>query len=86
MSDVTHKLEFPFSIGSAQYTEVKIRRPKVAEYRALKTVPEDERDIHTIELLTGLLPAQIDAMDLADFTAINDVVTGFLRNSRKKKA
>ncbi|MCR1838660.1 phage tail assembly protein [Pasteurella caecimuris] len=75
MTDVTLTLLFPITDGEGKLlNELKIRRPKVKDIRNMKGSTEIEQSISLISIATGLVPEDIDELDIADFKRVSEVV------------
>lgn len=73
MSETILKLEFPFPDGQGNtITELKIRRPKVRDIR--KMTGKTEMAVSLLAIVTGLVPEDIDELDIADFQAASKIV------------
>lgn len=65
----TVKLDYPIKDGHGnEITELKIRRAKAKDIRKMKGATDSEQSISLLALLTGLVPEDIDELDIADFT------------------
>ena len=81
MSETILKLEFPFPDGQGNtITELKIRRPKVRDIRKMTGKTETEMAVSLLAIVTGLVPEDIDELDMADYaklqTAFKEMVKG----------
>ncbi|WP_032092053.1 MULTISPECIES: phage tail assembly protein [Pasteurellaceae] len=75
MSDVIVALDFPIQDGEGNpITELKIRRPKVKDIRKMTGKTDAEQSISLLAILTGLVPEDLDALDIADFKRAAEVV------------
>ncbi|NNI07731.1 phage tail assembly protein [Pasteurella multocida] len=65
----TVKLDYPIKDGHGnEITELKIRRAKAKDIRKIKGTTDSEQSISLLAILTGLMPEDIDELDIADFT------------------
>ena len=75
MSETILKLEFPFPDGQGNtITELKIRRPKAKDIRKMKGSTDIEQSISLLSIVTGLVPEDLDELDIADFKRAAEVV------------
>lgn len=75
MSETILKLEFPFHDGQGNtITELKIRRPKVRDIRKMTGKTETEMAVSLLAIVTGLVPEDIDELDISDFQAASKIV------------
>jgi hypothetical protein len=69
------KLQYPLD----GVEEVELRRPKVRDLRKMDKVKGDlAKSVALIADLTELSPDQVEELDAADFTAISDIVAGWV--------
>ncbi|PCJ13800.1 MAG: hypothetical protein COB04_16060 [Gammaproteobacteria bacterium] len=82
-TSVTIKLEYPIEYGEETISEIVLKRPKGKHLRKLPA----EMDMDDILLFAGelsdLTPAQIDELDAADITKIQEKISGFLERGQK---
>lgn len=70
MSDVTLSLEYPIQDGKGNtLTQLVIRRPKARDIRKMKGNTDIEQNISLLALITGLVPEDLDALDILDLKA-----------------
>lgn len=75
MSDVIVALDFPIQDGEGKtITELKIRRPKAKDIRKMKGNTDIEQSISLLSIVTGLVPEDLDELDIADFKRAAEVV------------
>ncbi|OOF88061.1 phage tail protein [Rodentibacter ratti] len=75
MSDVIVALDFPITNGEGkQITELNIRRPKVKDIRKMTGNTDVEQSISLLAIVTGLVPEDLEALDIADFKRAAEVV------------
>lgn len=64
----TVKLDYPIKDGQGnEITELKIRRAKAKDIRKMRGSTDTEQSISLLAMLTGLVPEDIDELDVADF-------------------
>ncbi|KGQ56569.1 Uncharacterised protein [Gallibacterium anatis] len=74
------KLDYPIRDGeSKEITELHIRRAKAKDIRKLRSTTEVEQSIELLAALTGLVPEDIDELDVADFTKASVVIEKMLK-------
>ncbi|WFF39594.1 phage tail assembly protein [Moraxella nasibovis] len=79
-SHISIQLDYPITDGHGkQITEITIRRPKVKDLRKVaheskgrEDTPSIEMEISMLSRLTDLLPEDLDALDMADYTKIQE--------------
>lgn len=79
----TVKLEHPIQLEGGELAEITIRRPKVRDARDARTKhanPADQ-EIALLAKLSGLPPAAIEDLDMADYAKLQEVLTGFFGSS-----
>lgn len=79
-----YRLQYPIHPGTgAEVTEVRVRRLKGADFRRIRRQYDDEDDVSDALLCaaTGLTLADLDALDGADFVALEEQVKGFFSRS-----
>ena len=75
MSDVIVALDFPIQDGEGKtITELKIRRPKVKDIRKMTGNTDAEQSISLLAIVTGLVPEDLEELDIADFKRAAEVV------------
>ena len=75
MSDVIVALDFPIQDGEGNsITELKIRRPKVKDIRKMTGNTDAEQSISLLAIVTGLVPEDLEELDIADFKRAAEVV------------
>lgn len=71
----TIKLDYPIKDGHGnEIKELTIRRAKAKDIRQMKGKTDTENTIILIALLTGLVPEDIDELDIADFTKVAEAI------------
>ncbi|WP_112122442.1 phage tail assembly protein [Haemophilus influenzae] len=75
MSETILTLNYPIQEGQGNtLTELKIRRPKVKDLRKMKGATEVEQSINILAIVTGLVPEDIDELDMSDFQRAAKVI------------
>lgn len=75
MSETTLALDFPIQDGQGNtITELKIRRPKVKDIRKMTGNTDAEQSISLLAIVTGLVPEDIDELDMADFQRAAQII------------
>lgn len=86
----TIRLSEPLQIDGRAVTELRVRRPKVRDLKALETHKDGASDmdqgIAMVALLTDLPAAAIEDMDAGDFATLSEVIAGFLPKPPAPKA
>ena len=78
---VTVELAYPFTPkgAKAELREVTLRRCRAGDFRKVAGLDADAQSFRLVELCGGLLPADVDCLDVADWNALVGVVSGFSR-------
>lgn len=64
----TIKLDYPIKNGQGvEVTELNIRRAKAKDIRKMRGTTDTEQSISLLATLTGLVPEDIDELDISDF-------------------
>jgi hypothetical protein len=73
------ELQFPIDFEGGKLSKVGLRRPKVADVvKARKGLKDEaEQEVALIAKLSGLPPAAIEDLDVADYKKIQEVLSGF---------
>lgn len=73
------QLKYPIPFEGAQLTEIEVRRPKVADVTAVRKGKRDEaeQEVALIAALSGLPVSAIEELDLADYKALQEMLSGF---------
>ena len=75
MSETILTLNYPIQDGQGNtLTELKIRRPKVRDLRKMTGKTEAEQSINILAMVTGLVPEDIDELDMSDFQRAAKVI------------
>ena len=70
----TVKLKYPVRLATGEtLTELKLRRPRVGDLRAVAHLSGDaEQELAIFTRITGLVPEDLDELDLADYKQVQD--------------
>lgn len=73
-------LKHPFVASGKKVEKLTLRRPTVKDLRTMGRYGESEEDkeIGLMAALTGMIPEDLDAMDLADYKALQESFRGML--------
>jgi hypothetical protein len=73
------ELQFPIDFEGGKLSKVELRRPKVADVvKARKGLKDEaEQEVALIAKLSGLPPAAIEDLDIADYKKLQEVLSGF---------
>ena len=75
MSETILTLNYPIQDGQGKtLTELTIRRPKVKDLRKMQGATEVEQSINILAIVTGLVPEDIDELDMSDFQRAAKVI------------
>lgn len=76
MSDVTKlALEYPITTPDGMViSELTIRRAKAKDIRKMTGKTELEQSMELLSALTGLVPEDLDELDIADFKRASEIV------------
>lgn len=79
-------LQYPIKDGNGnEITELNIRRAKARDVRKMKGENDLEQSINLLSTLTGLVPEDIDELDIADLQAAAKIVEGMIKGKSAKK-
>lgn len=75
----TVKLKYPVKLATGQTLEqLEVRRARVGDVRAVAHIEsETEQGLALIARVTGLVPEDLDMLDLADLNALQETFRGF---------
>lgn len=76
-SEITNiQLDFPIQDGNGNtITELNVRRAKVKDIRKMQQQKnESEQEVFLLHLLTGVLPEDLDKMDISDYAKLQTVI------------
>jgi hypothetical protein len=73
------ELQFPIDFEGGKLSKIELCRPKVADVvKARKGLKDEaEQEVALIAKLSGLPPAAIEDLDIADYKKIQEVLSGF---------
>ena len=73
-------LQYPIEVDGVEYTELNMRRLKVRDQLAAKKVKGDDavQEVHLFANLCEVKPDVIEALDIKDYRAIQEVFRTFL--------
>ncbi len=79
----TIKLDYPIAAEGRTIDEITLRRPKVRDMLAADGLAgsEAEKEIRMFANLAEMTPATIEALDLADYQALQEAYKGFLSSA-----
>ncbi len=68
------KLDYPITTADGtEYTELSVRRVTVGDMRSVAHLKTDvEQEIAMVSRITGLVPEDIDLLDLTDYKKVQD--------------
>lgn len=76
----TVKLDYPIKDGQGnEVTELNIRRAKARDVRKMQGNTETEQSISLLATVTGLVPEDIDELDVSDFVRASQVIEKMLK-------
>lgn len=77
------KLEFPIQIDGAKVGQLTMRRPTVKDMRVARNSGKTDADqeLTLIANLTQVTPADIEALDMADYLKLVEELKGFFGSS-----
>lgn len=72
------KLKYPVRLATGQVlSELKVRRPRVGDLRAVMHIgSEVEQGLMLVARVTGLVPEDLDELDLQDLEAVQATFRG----------
>ena len=81
-----YQLEFPIEVGDLDpIVTVTLKRFNGGQMRAIQKVKDDfDKISKMIELSTGLVPIQVDSMDVIDITQLGEICGVFMSASPRK--
>lgn len=73
-------LDFPISVGGVETNSLTLRRPKIADQKAVQLSKKSpmEAEIDLFANLLQITPAEISEMDLADYSKVSEAYVSFL--------
>lgn len=79
MTRETITLQYPVTVDGEEITELRIRRPKMADLkRGQKHKNDLEKSIHLIADLAEVSPMVVEELDAADFATVSAKVGEFM--------
>lgn len=80
MDTTTIKLQFPIHVNGQEVAELRLRRPKVRDRLAVEkmSASQAEKEVRFIANLCEMAPDEIEELDMADYTRVQEAVTNFL--------
>ena len=80
MEKTTIKLQYPLHVNGRELTEIQLRRPKVRDRLAVEKMSANqaEKEVRFIANLCELAPDEIEELDMADYTKLQETVSGVL--------
>jgi hypothetical protein len=80
-SPVVVDLEFPIEAHGEEVRSLTFRRPTFGDLLATEGLGEIETSGKLIELLAGIPPSSVRALDAADFEKVGLAIAGFFESS-----
>lgn len=79
-TNIKINLEYPINVNGVNISELIIRRPKVKDRLIAEKINGNQADkeIRFVAMLCGLAPENIEDLDMADYTRIQEVIASFL--------
>jgi hypothetical protein len=67
-------LKYPFTAGGKKIEKLSLRRPTVKDLRTMGRFgdSDEDKEIGLIASLAGMIPEDMDVMDVADYKALQD--------------
>ena len=80
MDRTTITLQYPLQVNGHEVTEIRLRRPKVRDRLAVEkmSASQAEKEVRFVANLCEMAPDEIEELDMADYTKIQETVTSFL--------
>jgi hypothetical protein len=80
LSNTNIKLDYPLTIDGKQVSELSVRRPKVKDQRNAEKAATDNagQEISLFSALTGINPEDLEELDMADYTKLQQAYSSFL--------
>ena len=77
------KLDHPITVDGAKVSEITLRRPTVRDMRVARNSGKDDasQEIALVANLATLAPADVEALDLADYAKVQKALAGFFGSS-----
>lgn len=69
-------LTFPITLGTGETLDtLSVRRAKVKDIRKMNEHKNDaDKEIHLLSALTGLVPEDLDNLDISDYAKLQEVM------------
>lgn len=73
-------LEYPIHVNGQEVRELQLRRPKVRDRLAVEkmSASQAEKEVRFIANLCEMAPNEIEELDMADYSKIQETITNFL--------
>lgn len=87
MAAMTITLEYPVKLAEGELKSLKVRRPTLGDHlEADKGGGNDlDREARLFARITGTNQEDLQLLDMADYKALQELYSGFLKPSRKEK-
>lgn len=83
---ISIQLDYPVELGTGEtLTTLNIRRAKAKDILHLKGNSETEQGFNLLATLTGLVPEDLEELDIADFTKASKVVEQMVKGKSAEK-
>ena len=81
-------LDYPIVAGKGRVEKLIMRRPKVRDLKASSRFGSgaENQEVDMFAILTGLVPEDLDGLDMVDYAKLQDSFRGLLDRSRKPVA
>ncbi len=79
----TLKLKYPITWGSEIITELRFRKMRFVDMKAISGKGETEAMGILVSRLTGMTPPFVDELDIADALGASEIIMGFMPKSRE---
>lgn len=80
--EVVHKMLVPIVHNGIEINEVVLKRPKGKHIQHLPTEPNTKDLMSVASKVSGILPDAFAEFDIADYTAVANIVGNFFMNSQ----
>lgn len=77
------KLKYPIQVGPETVTTLQLRRLKAKDMRVMDRSSGMDAMVQLAVAATGRTSGEIDELDAEDFSALQEVIGGFLAPGRK---
>ncbi len=70
------QLDYPITLGTGELLDsLSVRRAKVKDIRRMnEKKSDDDKEIALLTALTGLVPEDLDELDISDYTKLQEVL------------